>query len=127
MLIEYKGHRPRHIDKLYGTGAWTPGAVKDVPDDAGHKLLRHPDMFQPGKAAEGKVEVVAKAESTGAAKALEEERRAQEARDTVAAMQDKQAVLDFALTNYRRKLDARQKLDVLKRQATMLIDQYGVQ
>lgn len=124
MIIEYHGRRQRHDDRLYGTGEWTPGLVKDVPDVAGQKLLRHPDMFRPGTGEAA--QVIVKAALDEAAKSLEEQ-RTQDARDAVAAMTDKQAVLDFALTNYRRKLDSRAKLDVLKRQATMLIDQYGVQ
>lgn len=125
MLIKYHGFRARHGDRLYGTGEWTPGTVKDVPDDAGARLLRHPDMFGPGKG--GKVDEIVSEEATAAAAKAKEDARVQEARDAVAAMQDKQAVIDFALVNYGRKMNQRQTLDALKRQAVMLIDQYGVQ
>ena len=123
MIIEYHGRRPRHDDRLYGTGEWTPGLVKDVPDVSGQKLLRHPDMFKAGTGEAA--QVIAKEVVAEAAKNFEE-RRVQDARDTVQAMQDKQAVLDFALANYQRKLDSRLRLGELKRQAVMLIDQYGL-
>ena len=56
----------------------------------------------------------------------EDEKRLQEARDIVRGMMDKQAVADFALANWQRKLNQRQSLDNLKREAVMLIDQYGL-
>lgn len=124
MLIEYRGFRPRHADKLYGTGDWSAGMTKDVPDKAGLRLLRHPDMFRTGKKS-GEVEVVAKAEAVDESVKLEAARE-QDAKDMINAMLDKQPVLDFALANYQRKLDPKLKLGELKRQAVLLIDQHGL-
>ena len=118
MLVRYRGIRPRHRDNLYQSGDWAEGDVKEVPEDMGRKLLRHPDV----NGAEA-VETVA-APEPGRPDA--EAALAQEARDIVAAMTDKQAVADFALANWQRKLNQRQSLDSLKREAVMLIDQYGL-
>lgn len=124
MLIAYKGFRPRHADKLYGTGEWEQGQTKDVPDKTGRKLLGHADMFGEGKPG-GKVVIVADT-AVAVAKAKElDEMKAMELHDAVAAMLDKQAVLDFAHTTYGHKLNGKLKLDELKRQADGLIDQFG--
>lgn len=124
MLIEYRGFRPRHADRLYGTGDWSAGMIKDVPEESGLRLLRHPDMFGAGK-DDGKVETLTEATTASAARTIED-LRTQDARDSVNAMQEKQAVLDFALANYQRRLDPKLKLNELKRQAIRLIDQYGL-
>ena len=127
MLIRYMGFRSRHRDVLYRTGEWRKREVKNVPDAFGAKLLRHPDMFvrvaDDYEAEVGKVETVdMPQEQTPDAEAA----RAQEARDIVNAMTDKQSVADFALANWQRKLNQRQSLDKLKSEAIMLIDQYGL-
>ena len=123
MLVRYRGIRPRHRDNLYQSGDWAEGDVKEVPEDMGRKLLRHPDVFRRAKNGAEAVETVA-APEPGRPDA--EAALAQEARDIVAAMTDKQAVADFALANWQRKLNQRQSLDSLKREAVMLIYQYGL-
>lgn len=126
MLVRYHGHRANHRDNLYQTGTWAEGQVKDVPEAVGRKLLRHPDVFSPaGKPKSGPpVEKVEEpAPSTAEAN---EAARVQNARDIVNGMTEKQSVADFALANYQRKLDQRQSLDNMKREAVMLIDQYGL-
>lgn len=123
MRIRYQGFRPRHRDNLYGTGDWEAGTVKEVPEDMGRKLLRHPDVFRRAKNGAEAVETVA-APEPGRPDA--EAARAQEARDIVAAMTDRQAVADFALANFQRRLDRKQGLAAMKREAVMLIDQYGL-
>lgn len=124
MLIRYRGFRPRHRDILYHSGDWAEGDVKDVPEDMGRKLLRHPDVFRRAKNGAEPVETVAALEP-GAARAGEAE-RTQEARDIVNAMTDKEAVADFALANFQRRLSRKQGLGAMKREAVMLIDQYGI-
>lgn len=124
MRIRYQGIRPRHRDNLYQTGDWREGDVKEVPEETATKLLRHPDVFRRAKNGAEAVETVAAPEperlDTG------EAARLQEARDIVNGMMDKQAVADFALANWQRKLNQRQSLDNLKRETVMLIDQYGL-
>lgn len=123
MRIRYQGIRPRHRDNLYQTGDWREGDVKEVPEEIGAKLLRHPDVFRRAKNGAEAVETVTAPEprnlETG-------EAALQEARDIVAGMMDKQSVADFAFANWQRKLDQRQSLDSLKREAVILIDQYGL-
>lgn len=123
MRIRYQGIRPRHRDNLYQTGDWREGDVKEVPEETATKLLRHPDVFRRAKNGAEAVETVA-APEPGRPDA--EAARAQEARDIVAAMTDKQAVADFALANFQRRLDRKQGLAAMKREAVMLIDQYGL-
>lgn len=124
MRIRYQGIRPRHMDSLYQTGEWREGDVKEVPEEIASKLLRHPDVFRRAKNGAEAVETVTAPEprnlETG------EAARLQDARDIVAGMMDKQAVADFALANWQRKLDQRQSLSAMKREAVILIDQYGL-
>lgn len=127
MLIRYMGFRSRHLDVLYRTGEWRKREVKNVPDAIGVKLLRHPDVFKrvddDYEAEVGPVETVdMPTEQAPDAEAA----RAQEARDIVNAMTDKQAVADFAFTNFQRKLNQKSSLAKMKQQAIMFIDQYGL-
>ena len=124
MLVRYRGHRAIHRDNIYQTGDWAAGQVKDVPDAVGVKLLRHPDVYE--TAAQPKTGTVEKVEETAPQLEANEAARVQNARDIVNGMTEKQAVADFALANYQRKLDQRQSLDNMKREAVMLIDQYGL-
>ena len=43
--VKYVGERPEWIDNLYGSGGtWQPGSVCLVPEDAGLRLLAHPEF-----------------------------------------------------------------------------------
>lgn len=128
MLVRYRGFRPEHRDALYGTGDWAAGQVKDVPDDAGHKLLRHPDVFaRVGKLKDKEpVEKVKSLEDADARKD-EEEARLQSARLAIDAMTRKDDVADFVRDNFRgHKLSKEHSLTRMKQEAVMLIDQYGL-
>lgn len=48
MRLEYVGLKDSETDHLYGTNlTWLgKGSTHDVPDEAGAKMLRHPDVWQ---------------------------------------------------------------------------------
>lgn len=124
MFVRYDGHRPEHKDSLYGTGEWVAGQVKDVPEATALKMFRHPDVYLPHEGEAGPVQAVEPA-SEADEKAKDED-QAQMARDSIAAMSTKEAVADYAMTNFGQKIPKTMSLENMKQQATILIDQFGV-
>lgn len=119
MLIQYKGFREPHRDATYETGEWTIGMVKDVPDAIALKMLKHPDVYAMADEAPSVVEQVLIRDKP----ATDED---QNARDAIAAMQEKDAVAHYALVNFGMKIPKTLTLDNMKQRAVQLVDQYGV-
>ena len=126
--IRYVGFRDQHRDSLYGTGDWFKGQAKVVPPATYAKMLKHPDVY-----VDGGTEAVPDmpgAEVIGGDQDAEkqgkkDEEATQAARDAIAAMTTKEAVADYVMANFRQKVPRTLNLENMKRQATMLIDQYG--
>lgn len=123
VMIKYIGKRPTHKDGNYGTGIqWDhQGQSKPVPAEAAAQMLRHPDVYALGEgSAPAPVEAQRKDE-----KQLEEE-HTQDVRDSINAMTEKQAVVDFVKANFSQDIPANKSLAKLKEQAIGLVDQFGV-
>lgn len=126
--IKYIGKRPEYTDGMYATRIhWKQGETMPVPDEIAVKMLRHIDVYTLGdeqdvdKAAIPVVETAAAAEDKN-----KTEDDAQNMRDSIAIM-DKGALVNFAQTNFRVKLDNRASVSTLRQRVTGMVDQYGVE
>jgi hypothetical protein len=110
---------PETVDVMYGTGAWKPQEIKEVPDDIGKKMVHHTDVYTEVSAIED-VKKVSIAPP-------DPDEPLQEMRDSLRNM-NRDQLRDFIQAKFDVKLDMRKypNEDGLRIYATMLIDQYGV-
>lgn len=123
MLIKYIGKRPEYTDGAYSTKiSFAQGETKNVPDDIGMKMLRHPDVYVKGDATEEVEEqpmpVIVKHD--------DEADKSQEVRDSVNVM-DKDSLSNFAKIHFSAELDKRQGVEKLRQKVIGMIDQYGLE
>jgi len=123
MLIKYIGKRPEYTDGAYATKiSFAQGETKNVPDDIGINMLRHPDVYAKGDATEAVEEqpipVVVKHD--------DEADKSQEIRDAVNVM-DKESLSSFAKIHFSAELDKRQGVDKMRQTIIGMIDQYGLE
>lgn len=116
--VKYIGKRSQYVDGAFGTRiAFRQGESKMVPADKALLMLRHPDVYVPGK-ADAPIAVVPEVKAEG--------EDLQDLRDSIAAMSDKKTLSDFAEAKYGIKLDKRKPIEELRLQAIGLVDQYGM-
>lgn len=134
--VQYIGRKEAYTDHLYGTGlSFEKDQVRGLPTEVARKFLRHADMFK--EAGEGAVvtEPVKPLDQDDTAKTLDEAaKRLKEDQDKENALIDlkqhvsnmtKNALCEYAMTNYRQKLDSRASVADLRQQVTGMIDQFG--
>lgn len=134
--VQYIGRKEAYTDHLYGTGlSFEKDQVRGLPTEVARKFLRHADMFK--EAGEGAVvtEPAKPLDQDDTAKTLDEAaKRQKEDQDKENALIDlkqhvsnmtKNALCEYAMTNYRQKLDSRASVADLRQQVTGMIDQYG--
>lgn len=133
VAVKYIGRRDTYKDGAYGSGiVFAKGQTQMVPHATAVQMLRHPDVYVPGEAAPAAAAATASEPQAAKTKEQEEqerqqeEQRLQDARDSINAMGEKDAVVAFVQTNFNQKLDARKGLDSLKAQAIQLVDQFGM-
>jgi hypothetical protein len=112
--------RPDHVDRLYGTGAWRHLEVKDVPDVAAGKMLKHIDVYERADDSD-------EAGTTVTPAPPEKEDPLQETFDKITNFTKAQAV-DFLKQNYRYDIDLKKYTTIIDIRAhtRMLVEQYGV-
>lgn len=118
--VKYIGHRPEYRDGAYGTGiVFKQGESKMVPADKAKAMLRHADVYAPGKAkGAGTPDVKPELPS--------EDTDAQYLRDTIQQM-GKKDLAAFAKTHFAGfVLDQSKAVEALRTEVTGLVDQYGV-
>lgn len=151
LTLIYVGRRPRMVDPLYGTGEWARAEegkpwpeekAKRVPVEVARKMLKHPDVWvelepipvdHPAASTHPPVEEypampdeIPTVEPKAPVDETEME-EAQKVRDSIAAMDSKQAIADFISANYAGyKIDKRASLDTIKQEAILVVDQFGV-
>lgn len=137
-LVRYIGRKPSWTDRLYGTGlTFETAQVRPIPATLAPSFLRHTDTFEAVTEAAEPVSTpeVAQVEDDTAAhlqKQQEEQQRRHEKQRELMDLHDrvanmtKEALLEFASTQYRQDLDKKAKVDDLRTQVKQLIDQYGV-
>lgn len=114
--VKYIGKRPECTDGLYGTRIhWFRGDSRMVPADKARQMLKHTDVYAPGKKDAPVPELP---------KVPTEEESTQDMRDTVANM-DVESLAVYAKTSFQVKLDKRKSLQDLRTQVTSLVDQFG--
>lgn len=119
--IKYIGKRPEYVDGTYGTRIhFVQDETKLVPTDKALLMLKHPDVYVLGEAADGMEAPKPKAKTDDT-----DEEALQGLRDSVAAM-PKNALKEFAQANYSVKLDTKKGVTDLRLEVVGLIDQYGV-
>ena len=121
MLVQYISLRPNHSDNIYGTGKWDFGEIKDVPDDAGRKMLNHHDVYS-RPIAEPNAPVAKITPPT-----MSQDAPLQEFYDQLSIMTKDQA-RDFIETKFNMKVDIRKYPtdDAIRGYARMLVDQFGL-
>jgi hypothetical protein len=119
MLIQCISTRDSHEDTIYGTGMWTFGEVKEVPDDLGKKMARHADVYVPSTSTG---EAVAKVNLTP----VHTGEPLQEIYDNLFNMTDEQ-LREFIKSKYNVPASKRQypTVDSVRAFARQLVDQYG--
>ena len=120
IAVTYVGTRPSYRDGCYGSGIeFEKGQTLLVPDDIARRLLKHPDVYQPGKDDKAQV-AISKPELI-----KESEADTQDIRDSLMTM-DSDALAAFVMTNYRIKLDKRMSIENQRNLAIQNVDLYGV-
>ncbi|MDP1774264.1 MAG: hypothetical protein Q8L15_18505 [Methylobacter sp.] len=120
--IKYIGKRETYIDGCYGSKIeFAQGETKLIPADLANKFLRHPDQFEPGLEDDASAVVIPPVITK---KDADED--TQDIRDSISNM-DAESLQDFAMTNYRIKLDKRMKIDRMRNEVVRLVDQYGTE
>lgn len=119
--IRYIGKRDRYTDGAYGTRiTWERGQTQPVPVGIAGKLLNHPDQYELGDPIIGAVPALPSVKTEEA-----DEEKTQETRDLIQSW-TKAALTDYALTNFRVKLDPKQSISNLRTAVTQMVDQFGV-
>lgn len=137
IAVQYIGRKETYTDHLYGTElSFEKGQVRSLPGDIARKLLRHADMFKegsvlatipkPDKSSDEQDDTAKLLDEAG--KRQQEERKQEDAlldlKQQVSIM-TKDTLCDYALTNYRQKLDKRASVAELRQQVAGMIDQFG--
>lgn len=149
VAVQYVGRKERWDDPLYNTGLYfVSDQVRHLPPVTARQFLRHADLFREAKVEVEPVEVKAvevvkpvdevvpealpvddTAQILEQAKAQQQDvdqalQKVLDLKQTVSFM-DKDALKQFALTNYGQKLDGRLSVEVMRNQAAQMIDQFG--
>ncbi|MFI8608512.1 RyR domain-containing protein [Pseudomonas sp. NPDC077649] len=136
IVVVYIGRKETYTDHLYGTGlSFVKGQERAMPADIARKFLRHGDMFSEGQAIAAAAEPAADKDDDDTSKVLDEAKKCQdEERKQEERLLDlkqqinvmtKKSLTDYAMTNYRQKLDQQKSVSELRQLVTGMIDQYG--
>ena len=127
--VKYVGRRPDFFDRIYGSGLFfDQGQTRWVPSELARKLLRHADLFERGEedleaSEDDTAEILEEAAREQDNKRVEQS-VIQDLRDSVQSM-DKDALSQFASTNYRQIIDRRRSVETLREEVLGFIDRFG--
>lgn len=136
LSVRYIGPRKKWTENIYGSGlAFTNNQQRMISEQLAKKLLRHADLFEAGDTvqAEGTTdsnqpddtaEQLAQAQQNQD-QAKQEESERQDLVDRIMLM-DKDALGDFALSNYEQNLNKRRSVENLREQVVGFVDRFGV-
>ena len=127
--VKYVGRRPDFFDRVYGSGLFfDQGQTRWVPSELARKLLRHADLFERGEedleaSEDDTAEILEEAARERDAQRVDQS-AIQDLRDSVQSM-DKEALSQFASTNYRQIIDRRRSVETLREEVLGFIDRFG--
>lgn len=127
--VKYVGRRPDFFDRIYGSGLFfDQGQTRWVPSELARKLLRHADLFERGEedleaSEDDTAEILEEAARERDAQRVDQS-AIQDLRDSVQSM-DKEALSQFASTNYRQIIDRRRSVETLREEVLGFIDRFG--
>jgi hypothetical protein len=130
--ITYVGKRESYRDGLYSGLTFARGQTLPVRAEQATKMLAHPDVYALGKFEQDPAPEVSEADANAEANKQAQAEKdkvedlLQDQRDGISRMESRDAVADWAMTNYSVKLDKRKSLDALKAEAVQLVDRFGV-
>lgn len=121
--VKYIGHRVTYKDGIYNTGVYTKNETKLVPANVARQMFRHIDVYVEGDTDNAETIVVEKKVEPD----QEDPVDIQDAIDSVMNMQSKEALLEFAATQFSNvKLDKRCTMDNLQQETVEMIHKYGL-
>jgi hypothetical protein len=131
--VKYIGRRPEWCDHLYDSGLiFTEGQERVLPSGIARTLLRHKDLFEEGAAplvvdqpdADDTSLLLA---NGGKLQAKKEEQAVEFAViDQVNRMDDKDALVDFAMSRLQLKLTKNKKPETMRAEIIAHIERFGV-
>lgn len=127
--VKYIGRRYEFFDRIYGSGLFfSQGQTRSLPAELARKFLRHADLFERGDvdSAEPKDDTAELLEDAAREQDNQkvEQSVVQDLRDSVQSM-DKDALSQFASTNYRQIIDRRRSVETLREEVLGFIDRFG--
>ena len=127
--VKYIGRRYEFFDRIYGSGLFfDQGQTRSLPAELARKFLRHADLFERGDvdSAEPKDDTAELLEDAAREQDNQkvEQSVVQDLRDSVQSM-DKDALSQFASTNYRQIIDRRRSVETLREEVLGFIDRFG--
>ncbi len=136
-LVRYIGRRDLWLDRIYQTGlTFVQGQVRSVPPDIAKKLLNHIDLFEEVRdvPAMGMVPAAPAEDDTqyqleqAARKRAEQDKTQLEMDviDQVNSMDDKDSLVEFAITRCQLKLTKNMKTETMREKIVDHIKQFGV-
>lgn len=133
IAVKYIGRRPEWCDHLYDSGLiFTEGQERVLPAGIARTLLRHKDLFEEGAAplvvdqpdADDTSLLLA---NGGKLQAKREEQAVEFAViDQVNRMDDKDALVDFAMSRFQLKLTKNKKPETMRAEIIAHIERFGV-
>lgn len=119
-------HKERVRDSQYGTGDWLQGETKLVTPEQYAKMIRHIDVWVPGK-AEDAAETAATAVRTVAERTQQQidQEALEDLRQKVQTMSRDQ-VIEYAAVHYKLKIPGNSSLENARAELTRHIDIAGV-
>lgn len=132
VLVKYIGRRPEWRDHLYDTGlCFTSGQERALPGGVARTMLRHKDLFQ-----ECETPVLADAPADNTDELLAEGSKLKAKKDDksiefnvidqVNQMNDKDTLVNFAMTRCQLKLAKTKKPETMRAEIIAHINQFGV-
>lgn len=133
IAVKYIGRRPEWCDHLYDSGLiFTEGQERVLPSGIARTLLRHKDLFEEGAAPLVVDQTDADDTSLllangGKLQAKKEEQAVEFAViDQVNRMDDKDVLVDFAMSRFQLKLTKNKKPETMRAEIIAHIERFGV-
>ncbi len=134
IAVKYIGRREHWTDTLYRTGlAFASGQTRQLPGDVARKLLRHADLFEQvdlveADAPDAPLDNTAELLKVGEKLKAEKDESSVEFAviDQVNRMEDKDALVEFAMNKFQLRLAKTKKPETMRAEIIAHINRFGV-